>query len=51
MKNHEHMTIDELIKYVKGLKGMVHGLQVQLTKALESNASLYAENKKLKEAE
>ncbi len=35
MKTPETMTRDELVEYANHLKKMIHGLQVQLTKALE----------------
>ena len=36
MKTPETMTRAELVAYCRDLKQMIHGLQVQLTKALEA---------------
>jgi len=46
MKTPEKMTRDELIEYSLGLKRMIHGLQKQLTAALDEMVRL---SKELKE--
>lgn len=50
MKNPEHLTRQELIQLANGQKSMIGNLQGQLKIALQSNAELYIENKRLKEA-
>lgn len=43
MKHPEKMTVEELIEYNTNLKRMIHGLQIQLTKAMEAVAEMHAE--------
>ena len=44
MNNPRHMNRAELVKLAEGQRGMIHSLQVQLTKALEELVRLHAEN-------
>jgi len=50
MNNPEKMTRSQLISLANGHKSMIAGLQKQLKAALESNVTLYTENKTLREA-
>ena len=46
MKSPENMTRDELIEYTGNLKKMIHGLQIQLTKALDELVRMRLDERK-----
>ena len=43
MNNPRHMNRAELVKLAEGQRGMIHSLQVQLTKALEEVVRMRSE--------